>query len=356
MTTDDHAKEALLSTTKDHSQLKEKTVLQRIRSGQSSSTCTNTVSAESNRLEQTNGAEDFASALDSMDPKKPFSLKQVAVVLATYLGGGTLCFFLIRNQIKGQKTNDILDAIYFCVVTMTTVGYGDLVPITVLAKLLASIYVFTGMVLGGLILGKVADYIVEKQEVLLVRAVHVSEKVWPAELLKEVETSKVKYKFVTAAAQLLVLIIAGTVFLHTVEHLELMDAFYCVCSTITTLGYGDESFSTRTGRVFAVFWILGSTICLAQFFIYLAELFTESRQRSLVKWVLNRRLTSSELEAADFDQDKVVSAAEFVLYKLKEMGKISQEDISVLMEMFKNFDIDKSGTLTPADLVPFQST
>ncbi|KAM6585564.1 hypothetical protein CsatB_012566 [Cannabis sativa] len=283
--------------------------------------------------------------------KRQFNIVQVLVVLATYLGGGTLCFFFIRDQIKGQKTNGFLDSMYFCVVTMTTVGYGDLVPNSILAKLLASIYVFIGLFLGGLIIGKVADYIVEKQEILLVKAIHVSEKIGPVELLKDMETNKVKYKFFTAMAQILVLIIVGTVFLHLVENLELIDAFYCVCSTITTLGYGDESFSSKGGRVFGVFWILSSTICLAQFFIYLAELYTETRQKSLIKWVLNRKLTESDLEAADLDQDEVVSAAEFVLYKLKEMGKISEEDISMLMETFEHLDIDQSGSLTPADLL-----
>ncbi|KAL6281879.1 hypothetical protein ACE6H2_012808 [Prunus campanulata] len=154
---------------------------------------------------------------------------------------------------------------------MSTVGYGDLVPNSMLAKLVACFYVFTGMVLVGLILGKAADYIVEKQEILLVRAIHFGEKIGPPELLKEVETEKVK------------------------------------------------------------------------------------RQRSLVKWVLTRRLTLSDLEDADLDHDKVVGAAEFIVYKLKEMGKIRQEDISLVMETFKKLDIDHSGTLTASDLAPSHS-
>lgn len=45
------------------------------------------------------------------------------------------------------------------------------------------------------------------------------------------------------------------------------------------------------------------------------------------------------------------SPAEFVLYKLKEMGKINDQDVSIVMEEFRNLDIDQSGTLTAADLV-----
>lgn len=38
------------------------------------------------------------------------------------------------------------------------------------------------------------------------------------------------------------------------------------------------------------------------------------------------------------------------MYKLKEMGKISQEDISVVMESLRKLDYDNSGTLTEADI------
>ncbi|KAK9221339.1 hypothetical protein WN944_009765 [Citrus x changshan-huyou] len=287
--------------------------------------------------------------------------RQVLLLLVGYLGVGALCFFLIRHQIKGEKTNGVLDSIYFCIVTMTTVGYGDLVPHSTLAKLLACVYVFSGMALVGLILGKAADYLVEKQQLLLVKAMYNYENasagsVSAAEVLKDVETHKVKYKLVTATFILLVLIIAGIVFLSVVEDLKFVDALYCVCSTITTLGYGDMSFSTRGGRFFAVFWILSGTICLAQFFLYLTELYTQSRQNSFVKWVLTRQLTFSDLEAADLDHDKLVSVAEFVIYKLKEMGKINEEDISVLMERFRTLDADQSGNLTAADIMLLQQS
>ncbi|KAF8409726.1 hypothetical protein HHK36_005805 [Tetracentron sinense] len=278
------------------------------------------------------------------------SFKHVAILLAVYLGLGTLCFFLVRHQIKGKKTNGLLDAVYFCVVTMTTVGYGDLVPNSVLAKLLACVVVLTGMALCGIILSKAADYLVEKQEILLVKALHMQ--IDP----KEMKANRVKYKILMILVLLLVLILVGTIFLARVEKLGFVDGFYCVCTTITTLGYGDKSFTTEAGRVFAVFWIPTSTICVAQLFLYLAELNTESRQRSLVTWILTRRMTLVEFEAADRNHDGVVSADEFIIYKLKEMGTISEEDITHIMDEFENLDVDHSGTLSATDITPAQSS
>lgn len=287
------------------------------------------------------------SILDNLHP----SIKKVGIFLFFYLIIGTICFYLVRNQLSGKKTNGVLDSVYFCIVTMTTVGYGDLVPNSTTTKLLACGFVFSGMALVGLVLSKGADYIVEKQEVILVRAMNIHRKVGQPELLKELETNKVRYKCVVAFIILLVSLVVGTIFLAIVENLDIVDAFYCVCSTVTTLGYGDKSFSTKAGRVFAIFWILSSTLCLAQFFLYIAELNTENRQKELVKWVLTRRMTNVDLEAADFDDDGEVGAAEFVIYKLKEMGKINQEDISLVLEEFESLDFDQSGTLSPSDLL-----
>lgn len=234
------------------------------------------------------------------------SLKQVAALLAGYLGVGTVCFYLYRDDIEGTKTNPIIDAVYFCVVTMTTVGYGDLVPNTAFAKLLASVFVFSGMAIVGLILSKAADYLVEKQEILLIKALNKYHKQGPSQIIKEFESNRVKYKCLLTLAIILALMLVGTIFIASVEGLELLDAFYCVCATVTTLGYGDESFSTRGGRAFAIFWILISTIGLGQFFFSTAEMFTESRQRALVNWVLTRKMTNLDLEAADIDNDGVV--------------------------------------------------
>ncbi|TVU44979.1 hypothetical protein EJB05_04445, partial [Eragrostis curvula] len=278
------------------------------------------------------------------------SFKLVGLLLFAYLLAGVIAFYLVMDQISGKRTNRVLDALYFCIVTMTSVGYGDLVPNSDATKLLACAFVFTGMAIIALFISRAADYLVEKQELLFFKALHMNMKGGEAKMLRTMEANRIKYKFYTAALLLVTTIVAGTVFLWKVEKLSLVDAFYCVCATITTLGYGDKSFSSEMGRVFAIFWIITSTVIMAQFILYLAELYTEQRQKMLAKWVLTRRITTMDLEAADMDGDRQVGAAEFVLYKLKELGKISQDEISSFLEEFDKLDVDQSGTLSAYDL------
>ncbi|KAI7739038.1 hypothetical protein M8C21_021907 [Ambrosia artemisiifolia] len=286
-------------------------------------------------------------------PGVRFSLKWVGLLLGAYLALGTICFFLIQDQITGKKTDHgILDSMYFCVVTMTTVGYGDLVPETNFAKVLACAFVFMGIILGGFALSKAADYIVEKEVNMFAKAMQIHEAFDHVQVLSEAaeESDNLKCKFIIALFLIVMHVVVGIVVLVLVEKLSIIDAYYCVCATITTLGYGDKSFTTTGGRIFAVVWILTGTISLAQLFMYLVELWTESRQRQLVHWVLHRKLTVQDIENADLDHDNSVSPAEYVVFKLKEMGLVNEQLIMSVMEGFKTLDVDNSGTLTASDL------
>jgi voltage-gated potassium channel len=64
------------------------------------------------------------------------------LVLVT-LASGTLFY----SRVEGWSP---LDSLFFSVVTLTTVGYGDLVPSTTAGKLFTILYIFVGI---GIILG-----------------------------------------------------------------------------------------------------------------------------------------------------------------------------------------------------------
>lgn len=62
----------------------------------------------------------------------------VALIAAAVLGIGTIFYHYV------EKLNWI-DALYFCTVTLTTIGYGDIVPHTTAGKLFTVLYVFVGI-------------------------------------------------------------------------------------------------------------------------------------------------------------------------------------------------------------------
>ncbi|EFJ19259.1 hypothetical protein SELMODRAFT_450202 [Selaginella moellendorffii] len=273
--------------------------------------------------------------------------QRAAMILLIYIAVGLLCFIYVKHGFEGERTVNIVDALYFCAVTMTTVGYGDLVPHTSTAKLFTCAFVFLGFGLIGLIIGNAANYFVEKQQRLLEKALEEQQQL---EQSGEARITSVQHKVLVAAGLVVIVLGAGIGILMGVEGLGFVDSFYCVCVTVTTLGYGDRAFRTEGGRICAVFWILASTACVAQFMLYLAELITEERQHAIAKWVLSRKVTISDVEAADIDKDGRLSAPEFVIYKLMELGKIQDADVKAILDDFREQDADQSGSITISDV------
>jgi len=74
----------------------------------------------------------FRNALE--DP----AIRGLLVVLAVILGTGTVSYHIIEDW-------SLLNAFYFCVVSLLTVGYGDLTPTTDFGKLFTVCYLFIGV-------------------------------------------------------------------------------------------------------------------------------------------------------------------------------------------------------------------
>jgi hypothetical protein len=64
--------------------------------------------------------------------------RALLVWVAVLLLGGTIFY----RQVEGWSW---LDSFYFCVVTLATVGFGDLSPTTTLSKVFTIIYIFIGL-------------------------------------------------------------------------------------------------------------------------------------------------------------------------------------------------------------------
>jgi polar amino acid transport system substrate-binding protein len=81
----------------------------------------------------------------------PDFAKVVLALLAVLLGFGTLLWFLERHRnprhFRSSWREGMEDGLWWSAVTMTTVGYGDKVPVTRAGKLVALVWMFSAIVL-----------------------------------------------------------------------------------------------------------------------------------------------------------------------------------------------------------------
>ena len=73
------------------------------------------------------------------------SLKKIAIFMLVVLGLVIILgsiMYLVEGRVNGFKS--IPDSIYWAIVTITTVGYGDISPVTPMGKFIASIMMFIG--------------------------------------------------------------------------------------------------------------------------------------------------------------------------------------------------------------------
>jgi voltage-gated potassium channel len=73
------------------------------------------------------------------------------------------------EQVQGANIQNASDALWWAIVTMTTVGYGDKYPITTFGRIIASVLMISGVGLFGTLSGSVTSWILnpveERQEV-----------------------------------------------------------------------------------------------------------------------------------------------------------------------------------------------
>jgi len=62
----------------------------------------------------------------------------------------------------GASITTLGDAVWWAMVTITTVGYGDLYPVTIQGRVAASVLMLSGLVLLGVITATLSSYVIER--------------------------------------------------------------------------------------------------------------------------------------------------------------------------------------------------
>ncbi|XP_073048216.1 two-pore potassium channel 3-like [Primulina eburnea] len=280
-------------------------------------------------------------------------VRQGFLLLIVYLALGVVIYFVNKDKFRGVETHPVVDALYFCIVTMCTIGYGDITPDSTLTKLFSIAFVLVGFGFIDILLSGMVSYVLDLQENYLLRTIKGRGSHDPGSYIIDVKKGRMRIRMkVTLALGVVVLCIGiGVAVLHFVEKMNLLDSFYLSVMSVTTVGYGDRAFNSVTGRIFASVWLLVSTLAVARAFLYLAEARVDKRHRRMAKWVLGQDMTVAQFLAADIDNNGFVSKSEYVIYKLKEMCKVSEKDILQICRQFDRLDPGNCGKITLGDLI-----
>jgi len=76
---------------------------------------------------------------------------------------GAVGLYLLDGYYRGKGTSGILDTLWWALVTITTVGYGDVVPHSTLGRIVGLILMLSGVVLVSLFTATIASIFVERK-------------------------------------------------------------------------------------------------------------------------------------------------------------------------------------------------
>ncbi|KAH9627380.1 hypothetical protein KSS87_001219 [Heliosperma pusillum] len=293
----------------------------------------------------------FKKGLEKPEPTSKAIIRQAFLLLLVYLSFGILIYWFNRHKFTVRETHPVVDALYFCIVTMCTIGYGDITPNSTVTKVFSILFVLVGFGFIDILLSGMVCYVLDLQESYLLKTVKAGKQAKSVIIDVKKGRMRIRMKVGLALGVVVLCIGVGVGVMHVVENLSWVDAFYLSVMSVTTVGYGDRAFTSLNGRIFASIWLLVSTLAVARAFLFLAEARVDKRNRRLAKWVLGQDLTVSQFLAADIDNNGFVSKSEYVIYKLKEMGKVSDKDILLICQKFDQLDTGNCGKITLADLM-----
>ncbi|CAK9111842.1 Two pore potassium channel a (Two K(+) channel a) (Calcium-activated outward-rectifying potassium channel 1) (OsKCO1) [Durusdinium trenchii] len=276
----------------------------------------------------------------------------VVALLTAYLVGGAIIFRYINPQFRTQGNNaefetTFLDAMYFVVVTLTTVGYGDIVPSNDETKIFVSLYIIVSLVLVGVAL-EVTDFLFQ---------IDVEEIEEGGEVELDKFLTRGRKRLMWNLLWVFLFMFSSVIFFvfQDEESFTAVDAIYFTVATMTTVGYGDFTPRSDEGRIFSIFWVSAGCLVLFRCVGSLMDVMLEARKR---KWTKSRAERQNVLmhhlsarvgiinmvnvpdtqviqKYTKQELIDVLTKLEFIMYRLEKEGKVEIEDFRRLDEEFK---------------------
>ena len=113
----------------------------------------------------------------------------LVIAASAVILGAVLIYFVESNQPDSQ-INSPLDAVWWTVATVTTVGYGDIVPVTDVGRILSIFYMFFGISVLAIFLSVLGTRFYRRRFQDEQEATHIQKQI--LEKIKNLETNQEK--------------------------------------------------------------------------------------------------------------------------------------------------------------------
>ena len=271
-----------------------------------------------------------------------------------------------------------VDALYFCMVSMSTVGYGDFGPSSAASAAFTLVYIFVGISLvfvevsdacSGILMSartlslKMLDRLDATPKGLAGRQLGLSGQAIDIDgngiadfaLPPDVWTFWTQEMALIGTMMLGAQLGSAAAFMVVEPGLSFGTALYHCLISATTVGYGDVALTTQPARLWACVHILFSVTWLASLIGHVDELRVQRKAQLQRADLLRKQLDSALITSLDRN-GKGVDKLEFVVGMLIMLGAeiageaITWEGIRPFLVKFDALDVSKTGTIDKSDL------
>ena len=208
------------------------------------------------------------------------------IVVVAFLAAGVAFFSIVEGW-------SLADALYFCVITVTTVGFGDFTPTSDLAKLFSSAYILVGLSLFSTSLG------------IIVGKLHGAVEHPASQLPRH---RRYVWQMIACVGITTFWLTIGAAIVWFMEGWPLVDCIYWTVVATCTVGYGDLTIERDETRVAVTAYMLLAVSGCAVSLSKLGALGMEMERDRDVDAFVARGVSESMLVEMDTDRNGVVGA------------------------------------------------
>lgn len=262
------------------------------------------------------------------------------LILMGYLFGGAILFMEIEHW-------TFWDAFYFCVISLATVGYGDVTPDTDFEKIFTVVYLYVGIafvagIVGGLV-GLMLGGMLEEERI------EGANDTTPGGKSAWYQLDQDQSEILRACALIALLTVIGSLVYLFNEGMSTVDSVYFCMITLATVGYGDIDQRKESTKMFDIVFILIGVPLMGLAVSKFAKVSRRRHQQRWVKQFEEQGVTMDMIRTIDRDNSGTIDRHEFLSYLLLYMGKVKAIEINSINELFDTLDADGGGTLDVND-------